>query len=297
MTGDITDFIQDLISEQGVAANTALSYKRDLDQYAEYITQTLKISDWDFVDQPMILQYLYLLKDKGREASTIARQLASIRSFHRFLLRKGRTSLDPSHLVNAPKIERRVPKVLTVEEVEALLNCPDQNTTQGMRDQAMLEVLYAAGLRVSELINLNTEDIQLDMGYLRCLGNKGKERLIPLGDPAIASLKKYIHLARPKLQKSDHTDALFLNQRGGRLSRQGFWKILKRLQIDAGIQKEITPNILRHSFASHLLENGADIRAVQEMLGHADLSTTQIYNRVAQLRLKDNYSSYHPRAK
>jgi len=255
------------------------------------------VTNWNLVEQNMVLQYLYLLKDKGREASTIARQLASIRSFHRFLMRNGRTSHDPSHLVNAPKIEKRVPKVLSIEEVEALLNAPLKETVKGMRDQAMLEVLYAAGLRVSELIELNLDDIQLAMGYIRCLGHKGKERIIPLGRPAVSALTVYLNQARPKLQKDDSAKALFLNQRGDRLTRQGFWKILKQLQRDAGIHKEITPNILRHSFAAHLLENGADIRAVQEMLGHSDLSTTQIYNQVTKIRLKDNYSAFHPRAK
>lgn len=290
------DFIHYLAAERGRMSNTVQSYQRDLEQYFTYIKEHIPDESWNQVDEQLVTQYLYYLKDKGRTSATIARQLSSIRAFHRFLLRENRTSHDPSHLVNTPKIEKRLPSVLTIDEVEALLDAPERTTPKGQRDQAMLEVLYATGLRVTELTELNLDDIQLNMGYLRCLGKRGKERIIPLGKPAIRALEEYLQDGRPKLLKNEESQALFLNQRGARLTRQGFWKILKGLQITAGITKEMTPHTLRHSFATHLLENGADIRAVQEMLGHADLSTTQIYSRVTKQRLKDAYSAYHPRS-
>jgi integrase/recombinase XerD len=295
MEGDIADFLQFITIDQGRAMNTVQSYRRDLEQYYTYIKEEMQILSWDDVDQQLVIQYLYFLKDKGRTTATLARQLSSIRAFCRFLMREKRTSHDPSYMVDTPKIERQMPKVLSTAEIDQLLASPEKGTPKGMRDEAMLEVIYAAGLRVTELIQLNVNDIQLSMGFLRCVG-RGKERIIPLGKPAIRALEVYLENGRGRFLKNEETEALFLNQRGERLTRQGFWKILKGLQIEAGIEKEITPHTLRHSFATHLLENGADIRAVQEMLGHADISTTQLYSRVSKQRLKDIYSTYHPRA-
>ncbi|WP_077615198.1 site-specific tyrosine recombinase XerD [Caenibacillus caldisaponilyticus] len=296
MKDDVRDFIRYMIVEQGLSANTVDSYRRDLEQYMAYISENCGIQDWNGVDRSMIAQYLFQLKDKGRSAATIARQTASIRQFHRFLLRENRTSRDPSHHIGAPKTERRLPKVLSTREVEALLYAPDTTTPAGIRDRAMLEVLYATGVRVSELVQLDLDDLHLAMGFVRCMGKGGKERLVPLGRAAIQATEQYLAEARPKLAKHKTTNAVFLNQRGERLTRQGLWKILKKLALKAGIQQEITPHTLRHSFATHLLENGADLRAVQEMLGHADISTTQIYTHVTKHRLKDIYAATHPRA-
>jgi integrase/recombinase XerD len=296
MRGDVKAFIEALITEKDASPNTAASYRRDLEQYVAYITNIRGVSDWQSVDEAMIYRYLYFLKDKGRERATIARQLSSLKAFHRYLLRAGRTSHDPTHAVHSPKTERRLPNILTPEEVERLLDAPNTETVMGLRDQAMLEVLYAAGLRASELIALNVDDVQPAFGFLKCIGHHGKERIVPLGNPAAAAVKRYMDDGRPHLLK-EAEQALFLNRNGRRLSRQGFWKIVKKTAEKAGILKPLTPQTLRHSFAAHLLQNGADIRAVQEMLGHADLSTTQIYRRLSEIKLKDHYLAYHPRAK
>ncbi|GGH79254.1 integrase/recombinase XerD [Pullulanibacillus pueri] len=296
MKDSVQDFLHYLLVERGLADNTIQSYKRDLYQYLDYIHNHEHIEDWTLVTRQMITQYLYALKDKGRQATTLARQTASIRSFHRFLIREGVTSHDPSDQVGVPKTERKLPKVLSMNDVERLLTAPDLATPIGMRDKAMLEVLYATGLRVSELVQLNAEDLHLTLGFLRCIGKGNKERIVPLGGHAVRAVENYLSEAKPFLLKKKNNDALFVNHRGERLTRQGFWKILKKLALEAGIQKTITPHTLRHSFATHLLENGADLRAVQEMLGHADISTTQIYTHVTKHRLKDVYSTYHPRA-
>ncbi|MFC7391493.1 site-specific tyrosine recombinase XerD [Scopulibacillus cellulosilyticus] len=297
MKDQVEDFIHYLHVERGLANNTMQSYRRDLNQYSAYIQDVEKVSNWQDINRTMITKYLYQLKDQGKAPATLARQTASIRSFHQFLLRENIVNHDPSHHVGVPKAERRLPKVLSLGEVEALLAAPATATAIGLRDQAMLEVLYATGIRVSELMGLNLEDIHLTMGFLRCMGKGSKERIIPLGRMALKAMKQYIEEARPKLLKNKkQQDALFLNHHGNRLTRQGFWKILKQLALNAGITKSITPHTLRHSFATHLLENGADLRSVQEMLGHADISTTQIYTHVTKQRLKDIYTTYHPRA-
>jgi integrase/recombinase XerD len=203
---------------------------------------------------------------------------------------------DPSVHIETPKTERKLPKVLSPQEVEALLETPASNDPFSQRDKAMLELLYATGIRVSELVQLNISDIHLNMGFIRCMGKGSKERIIPLGKMAQSAIERYINSGRSEMLKGKKTEALFLNHHGNRLSRQGFWKILKQLAKKAKIEKDLTPHTLRHSFATHLLENGADLRAVQEMLGHADISTTQIYTHVTKTRLKDVYSAFHPRA-
>lgn len=228
---------------------------------------------------------------------TVARHISSIRSFHQFLIRERIVDKDPTVHLEMPQMDKKLPNVLSIEEVDALIEAPDTSKANGKRDQAMLELLYASGMRVSECINLDMEDVNLTMGFVRCFGKGGKERIIPLGKSALASCKDYLSGPRSELAKTGvTTDALFINQRGKRLTRQGFWKLLKQHAQKAGIQKELTPHTLRHSFATHLIENGADLRAVQEMLGHADISTTQIYTHVSKTRLKDVYSQFHPRA-
>jgi integrase/recombinase XerD len=292
----LQDFLHYLIVERGLAANTISSYDRDLKKYTTYLKKVELISSYEEVSRIKILNYLKHIKDKGLSSKTIARNIASIRSFHQFLLRDKVVSHDPTVHIETPQPDRKLPKILSMAEVEQLIEAPKLHTSFGLRDKAMIEVLYATGTRVSELVGLNIGDVHLTMGFLRCFGKGNKERIIPLGRESIIALENYLQNGRVELLGKKKTDALFLNHHGNRLSRQGFWKILKRLSIDANIKKELTPHTLRHSFATHLLENGADLRAVQEMLGHADISTTQIYTHVTKTRLKDVYKSFHPRA-
>ncbi|WP_070121594.1 site-specific tyrosine recombinase XerD [Bacillus marinisedimentorum] len=296
MKDHVEDFIHFLIVERALADNTVQSYRRDLGQYVLYLDKVEQLSSVNDVKRAHIINYIHHMKEQGRAQTTIARNLASIRSFHHFLLREKASESDPTLHIETPKLERKLPRVLSMEEVEALLATPESSTALGKRDLAMLEVLYATGIRVSELVQLNISDVHLTMGFVRCLGKGNKERIIPLGKMAQTSVAEYLDRGRPELLKKKQSDALFLNHHGNRLSRQGFWKILNKLSRKANIQKELTPHTLRHSFATHLLENGADLRAVQEMLGHADISTTQIYTHVTNKRLKDIYASYHPRA-
>jgi integrase/recombinase XerD len=245
-----------------------------------------------------IITFLTQLKNEGRAAATVSRHMVSIRSLYQFLVRERMIEHDPSLNMETPKLKKRLPKVLSVSEVENLLEAPQTTTAAGMRDKAMLEVLYATGIRVSELISLDVADVNLSMGFVRCMGKGSKERIIPLGRIAGDAARKYIETMRPKLVKPLKSDpALFISRIGARMTRQGFWKIIKRYAMEAGIAKDITPHTLRHSFATHLLENGADLRAVQEMLGHADISTTQIYTHVTRSRMKEVYDQTHPRAK
>lgn len=296
MDDGIKDYLHYLIVERGLSKNTIAAYRRDLEEYMSYLQKRAKLTSWHDVSREDIVRYLMKLKDDGKAATTLARRTASIRSFHQFLLRENAVEQDPSVHIETPKTERKLPKILSVGEVEALLDAPDVATPFGLRDRAMLEVLYATGIRVSELVRLDVGDVHLTMGFVRCIGKGNKERIIPLGRMANESVAQYIDGPRGVLLKKKRNDALFLNHHGNRLSRQGFWKILKGLAVKANINKELTPHTLRHSFATHLLENGADLRAVQEMLGHADISTTQIYTHVTKSRLKEIYAAHHPRA-
>jgi integrase/recombinase XerD len=292
----VQDFLQYIIVERALSKNTIDSYKRDLIQYILYLEKVESIRTIDQVERSHIIGYLLFLKENGKASATLARNIASIRSFHQFLFREKVASQDPAVHIESPKAERKLPKVLTTHEVEALLDTPSSNEPMSKRDKAMLELLYATGIRVSELVQLDLADIHLEMGFIRCMGKGSKERIIPLGKMAQSAIERYLQDGRAFLLKGKKTESLFLNHHGNRLSRQGFWKILKQLAVKAQIKKELTPHTLRHSFATHLLENGADLRAVQEMLGHADISTTQIYTHVTKTRLKDVYSAFHPRA-
>ncbi|RXS89557.1 site-specific tyrosine recombinase XerD [Geobacillus sp. PK12] len=298
MEYELKDFLHYLTVERNLAHNTIVSYERDLKKYVRYLCQVEQLQAWGEVERLHILHFLKFLSEQGQSARTIARHLASIRSFHQFLLREKIAAQDPTVHIETPQFERTLPKVLSVEEVEALLAAPQVSTPFGLRDKAMLELLYATGMRVSELVQLNLSDVHLTMGFVRCYGKGRKERIVPIGRMAIEALAHYLERGRPQLvnPRRRATEALFLNHYGQRLTRQGFWKILKRLAKEAGIEKELTPHTLRHSFATHLLENGADLRAVQELLGHADISTTQMYTHVTKTRLKDVYKQYHPRA-
>lgn len=296
MEDQLKDYMHYMLVEKGLSQNTIVSYERDLKSYIKYLQKVEQISSLAEVARLHIIGFLQGLKDANKSSKTIARHIASIRSFHQFLLRERVLERDPSVHIETPQGERKLPKVLSVAEVEALLDAPKQGGAFGLRDKAMLELLYATGLRVSELIQLDISDVHLTMGFVRCLGKGRKERIIPLGNLAIEAIGRYIERGRRELLGKNATDALFLNLRGERLSRQGFWKILKGMAKEARIEKELTPHTLRHSFATHLLENGADLRAVQEMLGHADISTTQIYTHVSKARMKDVYKQFHPRA-
>ncbi|OTA40541.1 MAG: site-specific tyrosine recombinase XerD [Symbiobacterium thermophilum] len=277
-----------------MATNTLESYGRDLRQYYQYLGGDNV--DPDAVSRTTIINYLMFLQKQGKATATIARRLAALKAFYQFLVREKRIKTDPTANLESPKLEKRLPRVLTVGEVERLLAQPDPSHPAGLRDRAMLELLYATGIRVSELVSLNLADVNLETGYIRCIGKGSKERIVPLGSLAIHWVQEYLQSGRPKLVKDRQEPALFVNHHGHRLTRQGFWKIVKKYAHDARIDKEITPHTLRHSFATHLLENGADLRSVQEMLGHADISTTQIYTHVTKGRLKEVYARTHPRA-
>lgn len=293
----IEDYMHFLTVEKGLSKNTIDSYKRDLKSYSLYIKNVEGMEGWNEVSRVNIVQFLGHLGDQGKSSKTVARHVASIRSFHQFLLREKAVEQDPTVHLETPRTERKLPKILSLSEVEALLEAPDASSPLGMRDKAMLELLYATGIRVSELIGMKLDDLHLNMGFIRCIGKGNKERIIPIGQTAMNVLGDYLEHSRLKLRSGrERDDHLFLNHHGRGMSRQGFWKNLKALQKKANIEKELTPHTLRHSFATHLLENGADLRAVQEMLGHADISTTQIYTHVTKTRLKDVYTKFHPRA-
>ena len=297
MEEHLKDFMHFLVVEKGLATNTIMSYERDLKSYLQYLKNVESIHSLNEVQRVHIVHFLRFLKEQGKSSKTLARHIASIRSFHQFLLRDKAVEQDPSVLIETPRLERNLPKVLNLQEVEKLLDSPKINNHYGLRDKAMLELLYATGIRVSELIGLDMDNIHLNMGFIRCIGKGNKERIIPIGRTAVDAIKLYLENGRAHFASSKHRDeALFLNHQGKRLTRQGFWKILKKLTKEAGIEKELTPHTLRHSFATHLIENGADLRAVQEMLGHADISTTQIYTHVTKTRLKDEYTKFFPRA-
>lgn len=295
LQNELEDYLHFLQIERGLAENTLKSYRRDLSHYIEYILKEKEKTDWNNVTRHDILHFLYLLKDNGKSTATISRHISSIRSFHQFLIREQIVSQDASLHIEKPKKDRTLPDVLSQAEVAKLLEIND-STPLGMRTKAMFELLYATGLRVTEMITLKTGDLHLMMGFVQCFGKGSKERIVPLGDTAKHAIEKYLQLGRPNLVKQQTTSTLFVNQHGRPLTRQGFWKILKKSALEAGIRKNITPHTLRHSFATHLLENGADLRIVQEMLGHEDISTTQIYTHVTKTRLKDMYKAYHPRA-
>ncbi|MFD2168881.1 site-specific tyrosine recombinase XerD [Tumebacillus lipolyticus] len=291
----IERFIHYLAVERGLALNTLESYQRDLIGYVSFLERS-GVTDLNQTRRANIIGFLAELQRKGRATTTISRNLASLRAFYSFLLRDSLIDVDPTANLESPKIEKRLPKVLSVKEVESLLEGPDTGTVAGGRDKAMLELLYATGIRVSELVSLNLSDVNLNMGFLKCFGKGSKERIIPLGSVALTTVSDYLLNSRGKLLRDQAEESLFLNHHGQRLSRQGFWKIIKKYAQSAQIEKEITPHTLRHSFATHLLENGADLRAVQEMLGHADISTTQIYTHLTKSRLKEVYAKAHPRA-
>jgi len=288
-------FINYLRVERGLAANTVSAYSRDLSRYISYLVDTEKLDEPADIGQQSVLNFLAELKDSGLGARSRARTLSALRMFHRFLLKEKHVAADPTALIESPRALPSLPKLLSEKQVEKLLVAPTGDTPLALRDRAMLETLYATGMRVSELVGLRQIDLKLDIGCLNTFGKGGKQRLIPLGEMALEIIRDYLQNGRPKLQKDANFDQLFLNRSGKPMSRQGFWKNLKRYALQAGIIHQVYPHMLRHSFATHLLEHGADLRAVQTMLGHADISTTQIYTHVIQERLKQLHQRYHPR--
>lgn len=292
----LDEFIDYLDRVKRLSKNTQESYRRDLDQYLVFL-DTNKITDLALTNKTTIITYLLNLQKHGRARSTISRSLASIRGFYRFLLLNRLIEDDPTLNLEAPKQEKRPPKFLTLDEIDILLSQPCEDTNKGVRDKAMLELLYATGMRVSELISLNMDDVDLDLGYIKCSSNS-KERVIPVGSIALGYLEKYIRDYRQGFIKDEKEEALFLNFYGNRLTRQGFWKIVKAYTSKAQINKVITPHTLRHSFATHLIQNGADLKSVQKMLGHSDISVTQVYANIAKKksRINEVYKQTHPRA-
>lgn len=289
----VENFLDFLQNDKKLSDNTLQSYNRDIKLYCNYLEK----NDIDMIktDEEDIKTYLDNLKTNGKAVSTISRNLASLRSFYQYLHKTKVVNDDPTLNLESPKIERKPPKILTSDQVELLLEQPKCVDLKGYRDKAMLELVYATGIRVTELVSLNLDDVDLENKTIRCVG-KTKERTIPIGTLAINALKEYLEKSRNVLLKDENDPALFININGQRLTRQGFWKIIKQYKTQANIDVDITPHTLRHSFAVHLLENGAELRAIQEMLGHSDISSTQVYAQMGQNRIKDVYSKAHPRA-
>ena len=283
-----------LIEQKHSSENTVSSYMRDLRQFGEYLLSQ-RVNDVRKVKAAVISEYVTWMSGKGKSAATVTRAVASVKSFYAYLLACGEVKVNPAKGVAAVKVERKFPEILTGKEVELFLDQPQCTDPKGYRDNAMLELLYATGIRVTELISLDVSDVNISGSFIHCR-SKGKERIIPLYPAAVKALGEYINNIRPQLIDTPGEQALFVNMSGERMSRQGFWKIVKHYQEMAGIEKDITPHMLRHSFAVHLLENGADLRSIQEMLGHADISSTQIYTHVVKKQLKDVYQRAHPRA-
>ena len=284
------DFLKD---DKKLSDNTLQSYRRDIEQYEKYVSEN-KIN-YLKVTQETIIDYMEYLREEDKKESTISRSLASIRSFYQYLIRVKKVKKDPTLAIESPKITKRIPNILTSKEVELLLDQPKDVDLKGTRDKAMLEFAYATGMRVTEMISLDLDDVKLDEGYVVCKG-RSKSRNIPLGSMSLKALKEYIEEARPYLIRNEEEEALFVNVNGTRLTRQGFWKIVKYYKEQAHIEKDITPHVLRHSFATHLLQNGADLKAIQTMLGHSDISSTQVYMQFQDPGIKSEYKKAHPRA-
>ena len=282
-----------LENDKKVSLNTLQSYRRDLKQFEKYIEDNGE--DYAEVTNDGIKEYIEHMQEIGKKPSTVSRGLASIRSFYQYEAKNKVVEKDPTEGIQSPKIEKRVPSVLTSSEVALLLDQPKDVDLKGTRDKAMLEFAYATGMRVTEIISLNIEDVNLETGYATCRNGK-KERTVPMGNMSLKALKEYVLEARPTMIRDDNEKALFVNVNGQRLTRQGFWKIIKYYKDQAHIDKDITPHVLRHSFATHLLQNGADLKSIQAMLGHSDISSTQVYAQFQDPGIKTVYTKAHPRA-
>ena len=290
LSGGISSFLDYCRIEKGLASNTLDAYGRDLEALCQYRKKAPGVPDLE-----ELRRYLDSLYRAGLGSRTIARKLATLRNFYKFLAAEGRIAQDPTDRLGAPKQWQNIPKYLNREQIESLLTAPDPSRLTGVRDRAMLELLYATGLRVSELCGLRLADVQFEAGVLRVIGKGNKQRMTPVGKSALAATRIYLEQARPALLGRRASPYLFVTARGGRMTRQAFWKLLGALGRKAGIFHDLTPHVIRHSFATHLLEGGADLRSVQTMLGHADISTTQIYTHVMRSRLRQTIEQHHPR--
>lgn len=293
MEREVREFISYLHNTKKTSNNTEVSYQRDLKKMTVYLSDKGR-KDITEVSELDLQGYISEMERGNFASATISRSVASIRALFQYLFKEGRIKEDPSDSLKPPKVEKKAPEILSIEEVDKLLRQPDTATPKGIRDTAMLELLYATGMRVSELLHLCTGDVNLDFGYVSCHDN-GKERIIPIGNASRRALVAYLDSARPAFVKDDKETALFTNCSGKAMSRQGFWKVLKGYADEAGIQGDITPHTLRHSFAVHMLQNGADVKSVQEMMGHSDISTTQIYLGMNMCKMRDVYMKAHPR--
>lgn len=302
MKREIEDFLSHMTTERGLSANTASAYSNDLHQLAEFVAGSAARSglapSWTALDRNQITEYVLFLKERDYAPATVARKVAATHSFLKFLVEEGSLGKDPSQGLSSPRVGKHLPHPISVAEVEALLQQPEKHPTlEAKRDRAMLELLYATGMRVSELVSLNLADVNLHDGHVRCLGKGSKERLIPVHSVAVQAVKDYLRETRPKLTHRREEGAMFLNRRGDRLTRQGFWLILKNYARQAEIKSPITPHILRHSIATHLLHSGRmNLRQLQEFLGHANIATTQVYTHLTSERLRQVYDQAHPRA-
>lgn len=291
------EYLVHLKIERDLADNSIISYRRDIEKYIQYL-ENEKITDWNKIDRYDIVLFLQRLKENGKSNNSIIRMTSSLRQYHQFLRQEKLAEQDPMQYVETPKKAEVLPKVLSIKEVDKLLDTPNIETEIGLRDRAILEVMYATGLRISELVHLEMTELHLSMGFIQTIGKGNKERILPVGGEAVKWLEEYLEDARPifSSRSLDDSPYVFLNARGRGLSRQGVWKNLKKTVQEAGIKQNVSPHMLRHSFATHLLENGADLRIVQELLGHSDISTTQIYTHITKARMKDIYNQHHPRA-
>ena len=290
----INSFIIYMHDVKQTSENTELSYRRDLVKVQHYMEEQ-GIADVKKISETNLNSYVLYLEKNHFSAATISRNIASLKAFYHFMFKEGMVKEDVSERLKAPKIEKKMPEIMSTEDVVKLLEQPKGNTPKEIRDKAMLELLYASGIKVSELISLNIDDVDLDFGYLKCIGETDV-RIVPLGKSAIKALKEYITLFRTSMLADTYEKSLFVNCGGTKMTRQGFWKLIKGYARDAGIEKDITPHTLRHSFAAHLLENGADLASIQEMLGHKDIASTQVYTRLMQNHIRDVYNKAHPRA-
>ncbi len=290
----IEEFLGYLSVERGLSKNTLVSYRQDLARFSEYL-KSRRIASIERVTRQMISSFMMTEKDRGLSANSVSRELACLRSFFKFLVREHKVKENVTSVIESPKLWKKLPSTLNLDEVEALLMAPDVRDLMGMRDRATLELMYATGMRVSELINLKMDDLNMDVRFVKCLGKGSKERIVPFGKKAKESIARYLDKGRKRFLKKKVSNFLFLTRLGKPMSRQTFWKTIKKYAKEARIKKDIMPHSLRHSFATHILERGADLRVVQELLGHSDISTTQIYTHISKDRLKSIHKKFHPR--
>lgn len=298
LEASIEEFLHHIEVERGYSKNTLAAYRNDLGQFLDQIGETSDVTAWSDVTTDHVVGYILALKEREYSSATVARKVAAVRSFFHFLVAEGSLRDDPTAKLDTPRVKKRLPRTLSRSEAERLLMAPRERPgAKGLRDTALLEVLYASGMRVSELVALDVDDLSLDVGSVRCYGKGGKERIIPLHPSAVDALRAYVDQGRGSYDKEGSESALFLNPRGTRLTRQGLWLIIKEYVGEAGIEGEVTPHTLRHSFATHLLDGGAGLREVQQLLGHSNVSTTQIYTHVSGERLRGAYDDAHPRSR